>query len=64
MPSIPTPDYFRYLGCVKAPAVAERVEYPGAIASHELNNTVRLLNDTGLANRIFYISAMYEFSHS
>jgi len=25
---------------------------------------VRLLNDTGLENRIFYISAMYEFSHS
>jgi hypothetical protein len=34
------------------------------LPSGELNHTVRLMHDTGLENRIFYISAMYEFSHS
>ena len=53
------------LGCVKTPAVAERVEEcQRNCPSSELHHTLRSMRDAGLENRIFYISVTYEFSHS
>src|SRR5437899_8022448 len=51
-------------GRVKIPAPSERVEgIPERLRIMKLNHTAQIRLDTLLENCIFYISAMYEFSH-
>jgi hypothetical protein len=52
-------------GRVKTQVVIASVEYFGRIAPHEKSNHVENITaGTLLENYIFYISRMYEFSHS